>query len=97
MNDTLERLNDQCEVNLVGWNGKRLKEIRKRRGYTQSELAVETQIHQSNISRWERDEGRPDVHEVYALADALRVSCEAFRQEVGTEPIKRPGKLNPDD
>lgn len=80
---------DPRESLLMAWDGARLKELRNLRGYTQDELAELAGIKNSeNISRWESNKARPGFEEVNKIADALRVSCEAFRQPVGQAPLK---------
>ena len=80
---------DPLEILLMTWDGARLRELRNLRGYTQDELAEVAGIANSeNISRWEKNKARPGFEDVVKLADALRVSCEAFRQKLGSAPIK---------
>lgn len=69
-----------------GWNGERLKEIREHRGVkSQTELADLADVSQPNVTRWEG--GRePSYNNAIKLADALNVTIDSFRQEVG-EPI----------
>lgn len=88
---------DPPEVLLIAWDGARLRELRLLRGYTQDELAEQAEIANSeNISRWEKNKARPGFEDVVKLADALRVSCEAFRQKIGQPPLKS-RKLADDD
>lgn len=82
-------VDDPLEILLMAWDGARLRELRNLRAYTQDELADLAGIANSeNISRWEKNKARPGFEDVVKLADALRVSCEAFRQKIGTAPIK---------
>jgi transcriptional regulator with XRE-family HTH domain len=77
------------ETLVMDWKGERLRELRKLRGWTQKDLAEIANLDQSDVSRWERNDTRPSVESLFKLADALRVSCEAFRQAVGSKPIAR--------
>lgn len=79
---------DDLRVLLMEWTGERLKELRELRGWTQADLAELSSIDQSKISRWERGQYKPGVDDIFRLADALRVSCEAFRQPVGQPPLR---------
>lgn len=72
----------------MDWKGERLKELRSLRGWTQADLAEISGIDQSKISRWEQNKYKPGVEDIFRLADALKVSCEAFRQPVGSAPIR---------
>lgn len=55
--------------------GRRLKEIRERRGITQTELGFRTGINQNRISNWELGYAYPSVEMLVLLADGL--SCTA--------------------
>jgi transcriptional regulator with XRE-family HTH domain len=78
-----------CQAVLTAWNGERLRELRERMQLSQAGLAAAANVGQNSISQWERNDRVPGVEEVFRLADALGVDCNAFRQEVGEEPIKR--------
>lgn len=54
--------------------GKRLKEVRLAKGYTQEKLAFSIGIEISQISRIERGVSNPSISTVKAIADQLGVS-----------------------
>lgn len=84
---------------MANWSGARLKEIREAAGMNQTDLAVACDTRQSNISRWEAGPPpTPGADDLYAMADALKVSCDEFRKQVGS-PIRflRPRKPKDDD
>ena len=56
--------------------GQRLKDYRKREGWTQQELADILGISTQAISRWETDTGMPDISQIVPLASALNVSTD---------------------
>jgi transcriptional regulator with XRE-family HTH domain len=68
--------------------GRRLQEIRKRRGLTQVELAEKLGINQSLVSQYERGALRLHGALVAAFAKALRVSAD---QILGLEKTDRDG------
>lgn len=66
--------------------GKRLAGMRKSRSLTQNELAEKLSITPQAISKWERDEGLPDVTLFPAIADALGISVGAlFGEDIQTQ------------
>ncbi len=74
------------------WDGRRLAEVMKAAGVSQTRLAQMMQTSTANVSRWlaekDDDAGRePKATALYFISDALGVSCEVLRQPVG-EPIK---------
>ena len=52
----------------------RLRELRKRAGLTQEELAERVDVHLNTISRWENGIDTPKTFKIKRLADALHVS-----------------------
>ena len=51
----------------------RLKELRKKAGLTQTELAELVNMHETTIRRWENAKGIPRIEEMKKLAKALNV------------------------
>jgi transcriptional regulator with XRE-family HTH domain len=56
--------------------GKRLKEVRKKRGYTQAELAKIIGVSLGTIKKWEQDIVDPNSGALISLALALSVSID---------------------
>lgn len=54
--------------------GERLKELRKKSGLTQEELADALSVSYMTIRRWENEKTTPRLEEIKALAKALGVS-----------------------
>lgn len=54
----------------------RLKQTRKSKGFSQSELSKMIDIHVTNISRYERGENQPASGVLSKLADALGVTAD---------------------
>jgi transcriptional regulator with XRE-family HTH domain len=67
----------------------RLRELREERGWTQAELAVKAGVSAAAVAQWERARFEPTWSNVVALADALGVSTEAFRQAPAVLPPRR--------
>lgn len=44
---------------MTEWNGKKIKELRKRMGLTQSELAKEMNTKRQSVSLWETEQQTP--------------------------------------
>ena len=55
---------------------KRLKELRKRKGYTQKELATLIGYDQSMVARWEKGESEPTASEIKNIAVLFDVSSD---------------------
>lgn len=56
--------------------GERLKELRKKRGLTQKELAQLISAKNNSVSNWENDQNIPTASVVFSLARALNVTVE---------------------
>jgi transcriptional regulator with XRE-family HTH domain len=70
----------------------RLRELRLAKGWTQAELAQRVGVSQKAVARWEQGTREPSWANVVALADALGVSSEAFREEPAEQPPPKPGR-----
>ena len=56
--------------------GKKIKNARKKMGYTQEELGEKIGVQKSAVAKWERDKGLPDVDNLKTLATLLNVSID---------------------
>jgi DNA-binding XRE family transcriptional regulator len=74
------------------WFAGRLRELRGEARLTQGQLAERAGVKRDAVARWERGTREPSWSNVLALADALAVSTEAFRQEPGPAPPPQPGR-----
>lgn len=54
----------------------RLRSLRIQKGLSQSDLAKLINVHNNNISRYERGESKPSAESLRILADALEVSTD---------------------
>jgi transcriptional regulator with XRE-family HTH domain len=71
--------------------GKRLFDLRKNRGFSQEQLALEACITTSYIGQVERDERNVTVHTLAKICDALNISLSDFFS--GSE-IKNPAAFD---
>ena len=55
-------------------NGKLLYDLRKKKGFTQKQIAEKLGVVPKTVSKWERGRGFPDVSIISSLADILGVS-----------------------
>lgn len=55
---------------------KRLVNLRKKKGYTQAELAEKLNVSNKTVSRWETAEGYPDISLLKPLSELLGVTCD---------------------
>jgi len=73
--------------------GARLRELRVAAGLTQQQLADKAGVSQRGLAQWETGRRKePGWNQIQALADALGVSCEAFRQPPASLPAPGPGR-----
>ncbi len=56
--------------------GERIKNRRKELGLTQAELGERLQVTDRAVSKWEQNEGNPDMSIIASLADVLGVSLD---------------------
>ena len=70
--------------------GKRIRELRKRQGMTQAELAAELGINKSAVSDYEKGEVRTHAAMLAGLAKALKASADEM---LGLEKAKRNGHV----
>lgn len=56
--------------------GQRLLELRKKRGYTQEDLAGILEVSRQSISNWELDKSLPDTERLFELAKLYEVSLD---------------------
>jgi HTH-type transcriptional regulator, competence development regulator len=61
--------------------GRRIKELRKRKGYTQKQLAERVKVSSQVISNWEREYTTPDSSDIARLANVLEVSTDVLINE----------------
>ena len=71
----------------IGWGckedmnmelGKRLKELRNRKGMTQDELAERLFVSRQTISSWENDKSYPDIHSLLMISELFSVSLDTL-------------------
>ena len=56
--------------------GKFIAALRKASGMTQKDLAERLNVSDKTVSRWERDEGSPDLASIPVLAEIFGVTCD---------------------
>ena len=63
--------------------------LRKANGLTQRELAEQLGVSDKTVSRWERDEGLPDLALIPVLAEIFGVTCDELLRGQRTAPQDR--------
>ena len=58
--------------------GRIIKELRKRNGFTQEELAERLGVTYQAVSKWENDTGMPDISQIVPLASIFKVSTDTL-------------------
>jgi transcriptional regulator with XRE-family HTH domain len=56
--------------------GQKIAELRRSKGWTQTQLAEKVGVHPSHITRWERDKNQPSATALSELAQHFEVSIE---------------------
>ena len=64
---------------------KKLLQLRKRNGFTQSEVAEKLNVSFQAVSLWERGETCPDIDNMVALADLYHVSIDTLLKEMSPD------------
>jgi XRE family transcriptional regulator, regulator of sulfur utilization len=58
--------------------GKRIRELREARGWSQEQLAVEAGIDNSHLGKLERGDGNPTIELIVRIAAALGAAVKIF-------------------
>jgi ribosome-binding protein aMBF1 (putative translation factor) len=61
---------------LIQETGRRIVEARKRRGWSQKELACRLKVKRERVGNWERGENAPRLEELALLGRILRISLD---------------------
>lgn len=56
--------------------GSFLAALRRASGMTQKELAERLNVSDKSVSRWERDDGAPDLALIPVIAEVFSVTCD---------------------
>ena len=68
-----------------------IKNARKAKGLTQTELAQIVGVTQGNLSAWETDRWKPDMDSLKKLCEALNCSADYL---LGQEPLDYNSSIN---
>lgn len=63
--------------------------LRKANGMTQKELAQRLNVSDKTVSRWERDDGAPDLSVIPAIAEIFQVTCDELLRGQRMSPAER--------
>jgi len=61
--------------------GNRITELRKKKGWSQTELAKQIKVSREAIGKYERDEAQPSVETAKKIADTLEVTLDYLVDE----------------
>ena len=67
----------------------RLKEIRKSKGITQLKLAMDLNMNQNTISRYETGEREPSINELIKIADYFNISIDYLLERTNNPTIQK--------
>ena len=63
--------------------------LRKANGMTQKDLAERLNVSDKTVSRWERDDGAPDLAAIPAIAEIFGVTCDELLRGERKPPTER--------
>ena len=63
--------------------------LRKANGMTQKDLAERLNVSDKTVSRWERDDGAPDLAAIPAIAEIFGVTCDELLRGERKSPAQR--------
>ena len=63
--------------------------LRKANGMTQKDLAERLNVSDKTVSRWERDDGAPDLAAIPAIAEIFGVTCDELLRGERKSPTER--------
>ena len=69
--------------------GKFITALRKANGMTQKDLAEKLNVSDKTVSRWERDEGAPDLAMIPVIAEIFEVTCDELLRGERKSPAER--------
>ncbi len=67
----------------------RLKEIRKKRGISQLKLAMDLNMNQNTVSRYETGEREPGINELIKIADYFNISVDYLLERTDNPAMQR--------
>lgn len=76
--------------------GRFIAALRKANGMTQKQLAERLNVSDKTVSRWERDDGLPDLSVIPAIAEVFDVTCDELLRGERKSPSER-AKLSEDN
>ena len=63
--------------------------LRKANGMTQKDLAERLNVSDKTVSRWERDEGSPDLSVIPVIAEIFDITCDELLRGERKSPAQR--------
>ncbi len=69
--------------------------LRKANGMTQKELAERLNVSDKTVSRWERDDGAPDLSVIPSIAEIFDVTCDELLRGERVSPDRRAEQPEP--
>lgn len=63
--------------------------LRKANGMTQKDLAERLNVSDKTVSRWERDDGTPDLAAIPVIAEIFGVTCDELLRGARKSPTER--------
>lgn len=68
----------------------RIQELRKKKGYSQEELAARLGVSRQAVSKWESEQSIPDLDKIIAMSELFEVTTDYLLK--GVEPVSETNK-----
>ena len=65
--------------------GEKIQKLRKEAGMSQEELSYQLGVSRQAISKWERDNGYPEIEKIVRMRKIFHVSLDYLLNEEGTQ------------
>lgn len=69
-----------------------IKFFRKKKGYTQEQIAERIGVSRQAVAKWERGDALPDIENIVALADLFEVTVDSLVRNVASYSEPAPDK-----
>lgn len=69
--------------------GERIRSLRKRKGYSQEQLARKLHVTQGAVSQWEKNITTPAADQLKSLAEIFETTVDSLLDDTGENPVQR--------
>ena len=73
----------------------KLYDLRKKKGFSQEELANRLNVSRQTVSKWEVGDSTPDMEKLIAMSDLFGISLDKLVMDKSPEPVSTVQPSNP--